>query len=64
MLLTSVSLAVGVIRLGKRNALVQELFGIEALARVDVLCMDKTGTLTNGELEFDGFIPLEDASNP
>ena len=62
-LLTSVSLAVGVIRLGKRNALVQELFGIEALARVDVLCMDKTGTLTNGELEFDGFIPLEDASN-
>ncbi len=60
-LLTSVSLAVGVIRLGKRNTLVQELFGIEALARVDVLCMDKTGTLTNGGMEFERFIPLGDA---
>lgn len=57
-LLTSVSLAVGVIRLGRRNALVQELFGIESLARVDVLCMDKTGTLTDGGLEFERFIPL------
>lgn len=62
-LLTSVSLAVGVIRLGKRNTLVQELFGIEALARVDVLCMDKTGTLTDGTLEFERFIPISDASD-
>lgn len=55
-LLTSVSLAVGVIRLGKKNTLVQELYGIESLARVDVLCMDKTGTLTDAGMEFDGFI--------
>lgn len=46
-LLTSVSLAVGVIRLGKKQTLVQELYAIESLARVDVLCMDKTGTLAD-----------------
>ncbi len=57
-LLTSVSLAVGVIRLGKRQTLVQELYGIEALARVDVLCMDKTGTLTTGVMTADMLIPL------
>ena len=39
-------LAVGVRRLGRRNALVQEIYSIETLARVDVLCLDKTGTLT------------------
>ena len=57
-LLTSVSLALGVIRLGKRHTLVQELFGIEALACADVLCMDKTGTLTQGSMEVDNIIPL------
>jgi cation-transporting ATPase E len=45
-LLTSVAFAVGVIRLGRRNVLVQELPAIEGLARVDVVCLDKTGTLT------------------
>jgi cation-transporting ATPase E len=45
-LLTSVAFAVGVVRLGARNCLVQELPAIEVLARVDVLCLDKTGTLT------------------
>ena len=49
-LLTSVSLAAGVVALGRRNALVNELFGIETLARTDVVCMDKTGTLTSGEM--------------
>ncbi len=58
-LLTSVSLAVGVVRLGKKRALVQELFGIEALARVDVLCMDKTGTLTQGVMKVDKLLPLQ-----
>ena len=48
LLLTSVSLAVGVITLGRKQTLVQELHGIETLARVDVLCLDKTGTLTTG----------------
>ena len=50
-LLTSVAMAVGVIRLGKRQTLVQELAGIETLARVDILCLDKTGTITTGEME-------------
>lgn len=45
-LMTSVAFAVGVIRLGKRQCLVQELPAIEGLARVDVVCADKTGTLT------------------
>ena len=52
-LLTSVALMAGVIKLGRRKTLVQELFGIETLARVDVLCTDKTGTLTTGEMAFE-----------
>ncbi len=50
-LLTSVAFAVGVIRLGRRRCLVQELPALEVLARVDVLCLDKTGTLTAPEME-------------
>ena len=50
-LLTSIAMAVGVIKLGKKKTLVQELAGIETLARVDVLCLDKTGTITSGEME-------------
>ncbi len=57
-LLTSVVLAVGVLRLGRRNALVQEIYSIETLARVDVLCLDKTGTLTTGEMQVDRMHPL------
>ncbi len=60
-LLTSVALAVGVIRLGKRKTLVQELYGIETLARVDVLCLDKTGTITTGDMSLEKIIPLGDA---
>ncbi|HBG56015.1 MAG TPA: ATPase P, partial [Ruminococcaceae bacterium] len=45
-LLSSVVLAVGVLRLSRRSALVQELYSIETLARVDTLCLDKTGTIT------------------
>ncbi|ASF08830.1 HAD-IC family P-type ATPase [Nocardia brasiliensis] len=45
-LMTSVAFAVGVVRLGRRKCLVQELPAIEGLARVDVVCADKTGTLT------------------
>lgn len=50
-LLSSVVLAVSVIRLGRQNTLIQELFCIETLARVDVLCLDKTGTITEGTME-------------
>lgn len=49
-LLTSIALAVGVIRLAQNNTLVQELYCIEMLARVDVLCLDKTGTITDGTM--------------
>ena len=51
-LLTSLAFAVGVVRLGQRNVLVQELPAIEGLARVDVVCADKTGTLTENGLQF------------
>ncbi len=50
-LLTSIAMAVGVIKLGRKKALVQELAGIETLARADVLCLDKTGTITSGDME-------------
>lgn len=48
-LLTSVALSVGVVRLSKNNTLVQDVYCIEMLARVNVLCLDKTGTITNGK---------------
>ncbi|MFJ6216948.1 HAD-IC family P-type ATPase [Streptomyces sp. NPDC092296] len=50
-LLTSVAFAVGVVRLGRRQCLVQELPAIEGLARVDTVCLDKTGTLTEGGMD-------------
>lgn len=56
-LLTSVALMAGVVKLGRRSALVQELFGIETLARADVLCLDKTGTLTTGEMTLERCVP-------
>ena len=58
-LLTSTVLAVSVIRLSKSKVLVQELYCIETLARVDTLCLDKTGTLTEGRMEVNDFIPLD-----
>ena len=49
-LMTSIALFVGVIKLSQRNVLVQELYCIEMLARIDVLCLDKTGTITDGTM--------------
>ena len=49
-LMTSIALAVGVIRLAQRNVLVQELYCIEMLARVNCICLDKTGTITDGTM--------------
>ena len=57
-LLTSTVLAVSVIRLSKSKVLVQELYCIETLARVDTLCLDKTGTLTEGCMEVKKIIPF------
>ncbi len=56
-LLTSTVLAVSVIRLSRHKVLVQELYCIETLARVDVLCLDKTGTITEGCMEVADTIP-------
>ncbi|WP_405408802.1 HAD-IC family P-type ATPase [Streptomyces decoyicus] len=58
-LLTSVAFAIGVIRLGRRKCLVQELPAIEGLARVDVVCLDKTGTLTEGGMDVNGLRALD-----
>jgi len=59
MLLTSVAMAAGVVKLGKHHTLVQELYGIETLARADVLCLDKTGTITTGRMQVEALIPVD-----
>jgi cation-transporting P-type ATPase E len=60
-LLTSVAFAVGVVRLGRRQVLVRELPAVETLARVDVICFDKTGTITAGDLAVQGLEPPDGA---
>lgn len=57
-LLTSTVLAVSSIRLAKHNVLIDQLYSIETLARVDTICFDKTGTLTEGSMEVSEFISL------
>lgn len=61
-LLTSTVLAVAVVRLAKSKVLVQQLYCIETLARVDVFCADKTGTITSGKMLVDKVVPLTDAA--
>ncbi|MER5381184.1 cation-translocating P-type ATPase [Streptomyces sp. NPDC002688] len=58
-LLTSVAFAIGVIRLGRKQCLVQELPAIEGLARIDTVCLDKTGTLTEGGMDVTELRPLQ-----
>ena len=57
-LMTSVAFAVGVVRLGRRRCLIQEMPAVEVLARVDTLCVDKTGTLTEPVLDVAGIEPV------
>ncbi|SIT68739.1 HAD-IC family P-type ATPase [Microbacterium sp. RU33B] len=57
-LMTSIAFAVGAAKLASRQVLVNELPAVEGLARVDIICLDKTGTLTIGEIAFDGAHPL------
>ena len=59
-LLTSTVLAVSILRLSKKNVLVGQLYCIETLARVDTICLDKTGTLTEGIMEVEDVIVLND----
>lgn len=61
-LLTSVALAVSVMRLAKKRTLVQDLYCIEMLARTNVLCLDKTGTLTNGSMSVKNVVMLNSGS--
>ena len=56
-LLTSSVMAVSVLRLSKYNVLVQQLYAIESLARVNVICLDKTGTITTGNMKLKDYIP-------
>lgn len=62
-LLTSVSLALGVIALSKEKTLVHNIYCIETLAHVDVLCLDKTGTLTEGKMRVEKIYPLDDEAD-
>lgn len=57
-LLTITSLLTAVIKLGMKNVLVQEMYSVETLARVDVLCLDKTGTITQGKMTVANLLPL------
>lgn len=58
-LLTSVVMAIAVISLARRKVLIQELPAVEMLARVDVLCLDKTGTLTEGVMAVEDILPIQ-----
>ena len=57
-LLTITSLLTAVIKLGLKKVLVQEMYSVETLARVDMLCLDKTGTITQGKMKVDSLLPL------
>ena len=59
-LLISVSLAAGVSRMAKHKVLIQDLYSLETLANVDTLCLDKTGTITTGDLKVEALLPLCD----
>jgi len=58
-LLTSMTFATSVIKLAKHKTLVQELYSIETLARVDTLCLDKTGTITDGTMKVNSFVKIK-----
>ena len=58
LLLTTIALSVGIVRLAKHNTLVQDMYSLEMLARVNVLCLDKTGTITDGRMKVSDCIML------
>ncbi|MEF2978305.1 HAD-IC family P-type ATPase [Subtercola sp. YIM 133946] len=58
-LMTSIAFAVGAVKLSTQKVLVQELAAVEGLARIDIICLDKTGTLTEGDIVFDRMHAVE-----
>ena len=62
-LLTSIALTAGVVKMAKKNVIIEKLHGIEILSCVDVLCLDKTGTITDGTMEVVELIKLIDKDN-
>lgn len=62
-LLTSIALTAGVIKMAKKNVIVEKLHGIEILSCTDVLCLDKTGTITDGTMEVVELIQLDNKDN-
>ncbi|MFD2391321.1 HAD-IC family P-type ATPase [Enterococcus gallinarum] len=62
-LLISIALTTGVIKLAKKRILVQDMYAIETLAHVDTLCLDKTGTLTEGRLSVESIQPIDDTQD-
>ena len=62
-LLTSIAMAVAVVRLGQKHVLVQDMPAVEVLARVDVVCVDKTGTLTQPGMAVTDLVPLGDSND-
>ena len=62
LLLTTVALSLGIIRLARYNTLVQDMYSLEMLARVNVLCLDKTGTITDGRMKVSDCILLNPTS--
>ncbi len=58
LLLTTIALSVGIVRLARYNTLVQDMYSLEMLARVNVLCLDKTGTITDGRMKVSDCIML------
>ena len=63
LLLTSIALAVGIVRLAKNHTLVQDMYSLEMLARVNVLCLDKTGTITDGRMKVNDCVILNSVGN-
>lgn len=62
MLLTSVALAIGIVKLARHQTLVQDLYSLEMLARVDTICFDKTGTITDGKMTVSEVFDLSEHS--